>query len=187
MQTLSSLRVHGLAVALLANALATGACAADSPLVVDKSDGTSGSGGTIESGANDGTSGSNHDTGVAIASDPSDAGCVGESSTIGKGCPATLLATTVDRPRGSIEGAPACNGGEEQWIGRCDTFDVFRSDFSGLTGFECAYDPTSHKLVGALQFTDVYSYCGGTAAEIRAGQFPPGSCWNSLVFVRQCP
>lgn len=102
--------------------------------------------------------------------------CAGELAAVGRACPAMF---DPARP-------PACPSAGQPWAGVCEGVDVYRLDFGGgLSGFECAYDPDTHQLIGALNFNDYATYCEDQFPDIVAGRYPAGPCWDKLTPI--CP
>jgi len=58
----------------------------------------------------------------------------------------------------------------------------------GLGASRCAYDATTHALVGATEDTDSSEFCDGGSSGRGAGRLPPASCLPmGAVLTRTCP
>jgi hypothetical protein len=102
--------------------------------------------------------------------------CEGSLAEVGPGCPATFDGTREQLP--SCPTLPLT-----QSVRLCgDLIELAES--GGYVGGGCYYDQTSHRLVGAEQFSDTNELCGNsfsrTAGRTRACNEPPS-------FERQCP
>jgi hypothetical protein len=72
-----------------------------------------------------------------------------------------------------------CDGQSPQIsIGAAGDLLVARFHY-GTHGGTCFYDPTTRRLVGALKFDDIPSFCNRSSSEIRAGT-APGGCTGPL-------
>jgi hypothetical protein len=50
----------------------------------------------------------------------------------------------------------------------------------------CAYDPTSHLLIGAFYGDDQATHCGGSSSSVIAGDFPTSLTFNSYDVDQNC-
>ena len=116
-------------------------------------------------------------SGASSTSMDGSAVCTGPMSEVAQGCPATFA--TLDDA--------ACRPYAMQSVIACGGLSVF-VDSSGYGATLCAYDPSTHALVGAQIRTDVNSYCGGTSFTQSAGRIP-GDCLMGAptTAMRTCP
>jgi hypothetical protein len=57
----------------------------------------------------------------------------------------------------------------------------------GYSGGTCYYHPTSHLLVGFLEFNDTPSFCGNSFTKV-AGRTPAAACSSTDALVKRvCP
>ena len=104
--------------------------------------------------------------------------CVGELASVGAACPATFDGTRANLPvcRTSLE---------QQTVWQCQDLLMLLLSF-GLSGDVCFYDAASHVLVGALQGTDIDTYCNQTSLTIEAGRTNSMCRENAPLFTRSC-
>lgn len=75
---------------------------------------------------------------------------------------------------GTSSAVPACSDQGETDIVRCDPLVAYVVSDTA-TGTLCAYDVSTHELVGAEQFSTVPAFCQGSSVRY-AGQLPAPSC-----------
>ncbi|HVU52197.1 MAG TPA: hypothetical protein VHL80_15975 [Polyangia bacterium] len=104
--------------------------------------------------------------------------CTGPMSEVGAGCPETFAGSLVD---------VMCTPGQMQAVYSCDGLDVLGMGY-GFYGNECAYDPSTHVLVGGRELNDLSPYCQDSI-EISAGRFPGDVCPRpgAVIASRTCP
>jgi hypothetical protein len=102
--------------------------------------------------------------------------CVGDLAVVGVSCRATF--------DGTAQSLPACPTAAVGF--RCGGLlevDPFGQDQGGI---RCYYDPVSHRLVGAVEYTDVQVLCGDSFTK-SAGRTPSVACLGTDGRVqRQC-
>jgi len=105
--------------------------------------------------------------------------CEGDLAQISTGCPQTFDGTAAQ--------IPACPAYTVTYaVQLCGDLIRFRQiGLFGLSGSSCYYDASSHQLVGAVEGTDIATYCGGTSAERSAGRVA-ASCTTEPVATKDC-
>jgi len=110
----------------------------------------------------------------SAATPPADGGCTETLSQTG--CPATYE-DAVSQCK--AEDAAASFPNDQSRAGSCGSQLIYEQSTPFSPNY-CAYDATSHQLVGALLQSDTAQFCGGSSMTVRAGQLDT-SCSFSML------
>jgi hypothetical protein len=134
----------------------------------DNGNQSSGAGQSATSGGHGGAGGSaGQDTSSGDSAGMGDGsqGCAVALSELAPGCVATFDGSAAQTTTATCASySPTA----------CD--DLLWFEQGGLGGILCAYDATTHALVGARAYNDVPTYCNETAFEETAGRLPSQGC-----------
>ena len=115
---------------------------------------------------------------VLSCSSSSSGKCEGSFESVGRMCPRSFDGTLAD--------LPACGTYATQAVTTCGDLIVLTNAVA-FGYWRCFFDVSSHGLVGAEDWTDTNSYCGGTSFSIQTGKVPSPGC-NAIppALTRDC-